>query len=33
VKGNITRQTAMQQNVEAHALGKRPQIKRYCEMV
>jgi hypothetical protein len=29
VKGTITRQTAMQQNLEAHALGRRLQISRY----
>jgi hypothetical protein len=29
VKGNITRQTALQMNLEAHALGRKMQIRRY----
>ena len=29
VKGNITRQSAMQMNMEAHAVGKSMGIKRY----
>jgi len=29
VKGNITRRTAMQLNLEAHALGKQLQVRRY----
>ena len=29
VKGNITRRTAMQMNLEAHALGKQLQVRRY----
>ncbi|MGA9119216.1 MAG: hypothetical protein WB699_07590 [Bacteroidota bacterium] len=29
IKGNITRQTAMQLNLEAHALGKQLKIRRY----
>jgi hypothetical protein len=29
VKGNITRQTALQMNLEAHALGRQLKIKRY----
>ena len=29
VKGEITRKTAMQQNLEAHALGRRLKIRRY----
>jgi hypothetical protein len=29
VKGNITRQTALQMNLEAHALGRQLQIRRY----
>jgi hypothetical protein len=29
VKGNITRRTAMQMNLEAHALGRQLQVRRY----
>jgi len=29
VKGNITRKSALQMNLEAHALGRQLQIKRY----
>ena len=29
VKGNITRKTAMQMNLEAHALGKQLHVRRY----
>jgi hypothetical protein len=29
VKGNITRRTALQMNLEAHALGRQLQIRRY----
>ena len=29
VKGNITRRSAMQMNLEAHALGRHMQVRRY----
>jgi hypothetical protein len=29
VKGNITRRTAMQMNLEAHTLGKQLKVRRY----
>jgi len=29
IKGNITRKTAMQMNLEAHALGRQLKVRRY----